>query len=105
MSISNFFNVLYSTGNLYNYQVEIPAINLIKLHGSLNWETKDEKDRKPIPGRPGRGVKMKRSFGSGKVNKKDESKNLYKDKKFLIVEKTVSPVIRGADKKKFGGVG
>jgi len=37
-SASNFFNVLYSTGNLYNYQVEIPAINLIKLHGSLNWE-------------------------------------------------------------------
>jgi hypothetical protein len=42
-SASNFFNVLYSTGNLYNYQVEIPAINLIKLHGSLNWEIKDEK--------------------------------------------------------------
>ncbi len=42
-SASNFFNVLYSTGNLYNYQVEIPAINLIKLHGSLNWEIKDKK--------------------------------------------------------------
>ncbi len=42
-SASTFFNVLYTTGNLYNYQVEIPAINLIKLHGSLNWEIKDEK--------------------------------------------------------------
>jgi len=42
-SASNFFNILYSTGNLYNYQVEIPAINLIKLHGSLNWEIKDDK--------------------------------------------------------------
>jgi len=42
-SASNFFNVLYSIGNLYNYQVEIPAINFIKLHGSLNWEIKDEK--------------------------------------------------------------
>lgn len=37
-SASNFFNVLYSTGNIYNYQVEIPTINLIKLHGSINWE-------------------------------------------------------------------
>jgi len=42
-SASNFFNITYSTGNLYNYQVEIPAINLIKLHGSLNWEIKDDK--------------------------------------------------------------
>jgi hypothetical protein len=41
-STSNFFNVLFSTGNLYNYQVEIPTINLIKLHGSLNWEIKEE---------------------------------------------------------------
>jgi len=41
-SASNFFNVLYSTGNLYNYQVEIPSINLIKLHGSLNWKINDE---------------------------------------------------------------
>jgi len=42
-SASNFFNVLYSTGNLYNYKVEIPTINLIKLHGSLNWAIKGDK--------------------------------------------------------------
>ena len=48
---------------------------------------------------------MKRSLGSGNVNKKMNSTNLYEDKKNLIVEKTISPVIRGADKKKFGGVG
>ncbi len=42
-SASNFFNITYSTGNLYNYQVQIPAINLIKLHGSLNWGIKDKK--------------------------------------------------------------
>jgi len=41
-STSNFFNILFSTGNIYNYQVEIPTINLIKLHGSLNWEIVDE---------------------------------------------------------------
>ncbi len=40
-SASNFFNILYSTGNLYNYQVEIPTINLIKLHGSINWEIRN----------------------------------------------------------------
>ncbi len=26
------------TGNLYNYKVELPTVNLIKLHGSLSWE-------------------------------------------------------------------
>ncbi|UXK11927.1 SIR2 family protein [Erwinia pyrifoliae] len=26
-----------ATGNLYNYKVELPTINLIKLHGSLSW--------------------------------------------------------------------
>jgi hypothetical protein len=36
-SSSEFFNVTYNTGNLYNYQYELPAINLIKLHGSMNW--------------------------------------------------------------------
>lgn len=25
-------------GNLYNYKVELPTVNLIKLHGSLSWE-------------------------------------------------------------------
>lgn len=26
-----------ATGNLYNYKVELPTVNLIKLHGSLSW--------------------------------------------------------------------
>jgi SIR2-like domain len=36
-SSRNFFNKTYNIGNLYNYRVEIPCINLIKLHGSLSW--------------------------------------------------------------------
>ncbi len=39
---AEFFNTVYNTGNLYNYQVQVPSINLIKLHGSLNWQIKDE---------------------------------------------------------------
>lgn len=42
-SSRTFFNTTYNTGNLYNYKVEIPCINLIKLHGSLSW-MKDEND-------------------------------------------------------------
>ncbi len=42
-SSRTFFNTTYNTGNLYNYKVEIPCINLIKLHGSLSWK-KDEED-------------------------------------------------------------
>jgi len=37
-SSRNFFNKTYNIGNLYNYKVEIPCINLIKLHGSLSWQ-------------------------------------------------------------------
>src|SRR5690606_16312582 len=29
-----FFNASFNTGNLYSYKVEIPCINLLKLHGS-----------------------------------------------------------------------
>ncbi|GHU17952.1 hypothetical protein FACS1894163_09450 [Spirochaetia bacterium] len=36
-SISEFFNTIFNTGNLYKYRVEVPSCNLIKLHGSLNW--------------------------------------------------------------------
>ncbi|MBK6007880.1 SIR2 family protein [Ramlibacter ginsenosidimutans] len=32
-----FFNSTFNTGNLFNYRVEVPAINLIKLHGSVSW--------------------------------------------------------------------
>jgi len=38
-SPKEFFNTVFNTGNLYNYQVQVPSINLIKLHGSLNWQT------------------------------------------------------------------
>lgn len=37
-SSSEFFISVYNTGNLYNYEVQIPSINLIKLHGSLSWK-------------------------------------------------------------------
>jgi hypothetical protein len=33
----NFFNVTYNTNTLYAYKVEVPSVNLIKLHGSLSW--------------------------------------------------------------------
>ncbi|WP_368937451.1 SIR2 family protein [Proteus terrae] len=32
-----FQQTVSATGNLYNYKVELPTINLIKLHGSLSW--------------------------------------------------------------------
>lgn len=32
-----FHQTISATGNLYNYKVELPTINLIKLHGSLSW--------------------------------------------------------------------
>lgn len=38
----NFFNAIYNTGNLYNYRVEVPCINLVKLHGSLSWRKAKE---------------------------------------------------------------
>jgi len=42
-SSRNFFRATYNTGNLYEYRVEIPCINLIKLHGSLSWaKNKDD---------------------------------------------------------------
>lgn len=37
-SVSEFFNSVYNNGNSYNYRVQIPCLNLIKLHGSLSWE-------------------------------------------------------------------
>jgi hypothetical protein len=41
-SLSEFFNSVSNNGNLYNYQVQIPSINLIKLHGSLSWQSQRE---------------------------------------------------------------
>lgn len=37
-SSRTFFTTTSSSGNLYNYKVDIPSINLIKLHGSLSWK-------------------------------------------------------------------
>jgi len=42
-SPSEFFNSIYNNGNLYNYQVQIPSINLVKIHGSLSWQIDEDK--------------------------------------------------------------
>jgi hypothetical protein len=44
-SSSEFFNSIYNNGNLYNYQVQIPSINLVKIHGSLSWQIDGDKIR------------------------------------------------------------
>jgi len=36
-SVTEFFNTIFNNGIIYNYQVEVPSLNLIKLHGSLDW--------------------------------------------------------------------
>ena len=36
-SSRTFFTTTSSAANLYNYKVDIPCINLVKLHGSLSW--------------------------------------------------------------------
>lgn len=38
----SFFTTTSNTGNLYSYKVEIPCINLVKLHGSLSWKKDGE---------------------------------------------------------------
>lgn len=38
-STNHFYQSVYATGNLYQYRVSIPMINLFKIHGSLNWRT------------------------------------------------------------------
>lgn len=35
------FDAAYHTGNHYDYTVELPSLNLVKLHGSLNWAKLD----------------------------------------------------------------
>jgi hypothetical protein len=49
-SSRSFFNATYNKGNLYNYRVEVPTINFIKIHGSLSWRKEidlfgDEEDK------------------------------------------------------------
>lgn len=39
----DFYHTISTTGNLYNYKVELPTVNFIKLHGSLTWYREDEK--------------------------------------------------------------
>jgi hypothetical protein len=34
----SFFTTTSNTGNLYSYKVDIPCVNLVKLHGSLSWK-------------------------------------------------------------------
>jgi len=36
-SPQSFFNSTFNNGHLFNYKVEIPTINLLKIHGSLTW--------------------------------------------------------------------
>jgi hypothetical protein len=37
-SSRTFYTTTSNTGNLYNYKVDIPCVNLIKLHGSFSWK-------------------------------------------------------------------
>jgi len=41
-STNAFFNRTYNNGRLYNYNAEIPTINLLKIHGSLSWKKENE---------------------------------------------------------------
>lgn len=41
-SPQNFFETSFKIGNLYDYKVELPSINLVKLHGSLSWKEEVE---------------------------------------------------------------
>lgn len=41
-SSARFFLTTYDTGNLYDYRVELPSVNLVKLHGCVSWERNGE---------------------------------------------------------------
>lgn len=45
----SFYRSIYNTGNFYNYSIELPTINLIKLHGSLSWKKEDDDVYYKIP--------------------------------------------------------
>lgn len=45
----SFYRSIYNTGNFYNYSVELPTINLIKLHGSLSWKKEGDDVYYKIP--------------------------------------------------------
>jgi hypothetical protein len=40
----SFSRMVYESSNLYEYKVEIPVINLIKMHGSLSWSMDSKKE-------------------------------------------------------------
>lgn len=42
-SAQGFFDSLYTRGPMHTYKVEVPSVNLVKLHGSLSW-IKDEEE-------------------------------------------------------------
>ena len=42
LDTSVFYNTLSNSNNLYTYTVQIPTINLIKIHGSLTWKKPSE---------------------------------------------------------------
>lgn len=45
----SFYRSIHNTGNFYNYSVELPTINLIKLHGSLSWKKEGDDVYYKIP--------------------------------------------------------
>jgi hypothetical protein len=47
-----YFDRTYRSGPIYGHQIEIPTINLIKVHGSLSWRKRSDTiafDPKPVP--------------------------------------------------------
>ena len=37
-----FFDRIYRAGTVYRHQAEVPAVNLIKMHGSISWKRQEE---------------------------------------------------------------
>jgi hypothetical protein len=42
-SSRRFLMTTYSTGNFYDYRVELPALNLVKLHGCVTWHKDNDR--------------------------------------------------------------
>lgn len=42
-SSGTFFLSTYDSGNLYDYRVELPCLNLVKLHGCISWQKDGER--------------------------------------------------------------
>lgn len=41
IDITEFEKIIFSKSHLYNYKFETPKINIVKLHGSVNWSLED----------------------------------------------------------------